>query len=87
MGSDRVASAKMICNFGCRQAVDAWLARHPDVLPGGWDAREISSESRFSQQQLDELAASIEAAAKKASRVANWGRLAQAGLQSGGGHT
>ena len=80
MGSDHVASAKMICNFGCRQAVDAWLARHPDVLPGGWETRDISSDSRFSQPQLDELAVSIEAAARRASRVANWGRLAQAGL-------
>ena len=77
MGSDRVESAKMICNFGCRQAVDAWLARHPDVLPGGWETRDISSDSRLSQPQLDALAVSIEAAYKRASREGNWGPAAR----------
>ena len=75
---DHVPSAKMICNFGCRQAVDAWLLRFPNQVPAGWESRSLPS--RHTQQQLDELAARVEEAARSASRAAKWARLAQAGL-------
>ena len=72
----RLESAKMISNFACRQSVEAWLERHPHVVPAGWDGRE--APRRWSQRELDDLAASIEAAAASASRLETWARLVRA---------
>ena len=41
-----LSSTKVTTNWAVRQIVQAWLDKHPDVTPDGWDSRELLVASR-----------------------------------------
>jgi len=41
-----LSSTKVYTNWAVRQIVQAWLDKHPDVTPDGWDSRELLVPSR-----------------------------------------
>ena len=36
-----LSSTKVMTNWAMRNVVQAWLDKHPDVTPDGWDSREF----------------------------------------------
>jgi leucine-rich repeat protein SHOC2 len=42
---ERLKTAQMIINYGCRSQVDSWLERHPGYVPEGWASREDKRRS------------------------------------------
>ena len=40
-----LSSTKVMTNWAVRQIVQAWLIKHPDVTPDGWDSRELLEPS------------------------------------------
>ena len=40
-----LSSAKVMTNWAMRNVVQAWLDKHPDVTPDGWDSRELLEPS------------------------------------------
>ena len=42
---ERLKSAQMIVNYGCRSQVDSWLERHPGYTPEGWTERSVQPRS------------------------------------------
>ena len=41
-----LSSARVMTNWMARQIVQAWLDKHPDVTPDGWDSRELLEPSK-----------------------------------------
>ena len=41
-----LSSTKVMTNWAVRQIVQAWLDKHPDVTPDGWDSRELLEPSK-----------------------------------------
>jgi leucine-rich repeat protein SHOC2 len=41
-----LSSTKVMTNWAMRNVVQAWLDKHPDVTPDGWDSRELLEPSR-----------------------------------------
>ena len=42
---ERLKSAQMIINYGCRSQVDSFLERHPGYTPDGWEGRSTGHRS------------------------------------------
>uniref|UniRef100_A0A7S0NMA0 U-box domain-containing protein n=1 Tax=Micromonas pusilla TaxID=38833 RepID=A0A7S0NMA0_MICPS len=42
-----LSSTKVMTNWAVRKFVQAWLDRHPDVTPDGWDSRSFWSRRRM----------------------------------------
>ena len=40
-----LSSTKVMTNWAMRNVVQAWLDKHPDVMPDGWDSRELLEPS------------------------------------------
>ena len=41
-----LSSTKVVTNWSMRNVVQAWLDKHPDVTPDGWDSRELLEPSK-----------------------------------------
>jgi leucine-rich repeat protein SHOC2 len=41
-----LSSTKVMTNWAVRQIVQAWLVKHPSVMPDGWDGRELLEPSK-----------------------------------------
>ena len=41
-----LSSTKVMTSWAMRNVVQAWLDRHPDVTPDGWDSRELLEPSK-----------------------------------------
>ena len=41
-----LSSTKVMTNWAMRNVVQAWLDKHPDVTPDGWDSRELLEPSK-----------------------------------------
>ena len=41
-----LSSTRVVINWMARQIVQAWLDKHPDVTPDGWDSRELLEPSK-----------------------------------------
>ena len=65
---DLLPSAQMIINYGMRSLVAAWLAAHPDVIPEGWESRDLGRLS--TQADLDAIASEHESAFAQRQRCA-----------------
>ena len=65
---DLLPSAQMIINYGMRSLVAAWLAAHPDVVPEGWESRDVGRLS--TQADLDAIASEHESAFAQRQRCA-----------------
>ena len=47
-----LSSTKVMTNWAMRNVVQAWLDKHPDVMPDGWDSRELLEPSKDDRTRI-----------------------------------